>query len=106
MKYARLICPCCDMDYHVKFENIHLFVDGNVRTGRLGMNYLLIMNGSPDKKISKTEMTHLTGASTNAMAKPDMNEFLHIAVWTVRRAARLATVNNVDALRQRVAKEW
>ena len=33
--------------YHVKFENIHPFADGNGRTGRLTMNYLLVMNGHP-----------------------------------------------------------
>ncbi|MDO5132978.1 MAG: Fic family protein [Eubacteriales bacterium] len=33
--------------YHAKFENIHPFADGNGRTGRLTMNYFLIMNGHP-----------------------------------------------------------
>ena len=33
--------------YHVKFENIHPFADGNGRTGRLTMNYFLVMNGHP-----------------------------------------------------------
>ena len=28
--------------FHVKFENIHPFADGNGRTGRLAMNYLLV----------------------------------------------------------------
>lgn len=33
--------------YHVKFENIHPFADGNGRTGRLTMNYFLVINGHP-----------------------------------------------------------
>ena len=33
--------------FHVKMENIHPFADGNGRTGRLAMNYLLVRNDHP-----------------------------------------------------------
>ena len=33
--------------FHAKFENIHPFADGNGRTGRLAMNYLLVLYGHP-----------------------------------------------------------
>ena len=33
--------------YHVKFENIHPFADGNGRAGRITMNYFLVLNGHP-----------------------------------------------------------
>lgn len=33
--------------FHVKFENIHPFADGNGRTGRLVMNYLLVLHNHP-----------------------------------------------------------
>ena len=33
--------------FHAKFENIHPFADGNGRTGRLAMNYFLVMHSHP-----------------------------------------------------------
>lgn len=33
--------------FHAKLENIHPFADGNGRTGRLAMNYLLLLHGHP-----------------------------------------------------------
>lgn len=33
--------------FHVKFENIHPYADGNGRTGRLTMNYLLVLHNHP-----------------------------------------------------------
>ena len=33
--------------YHAKFENIHPFADGNGRTGRITMNYFLLLHGHP-----------------------------------------------------------
>ena len=33
--------------FHAKFENIHPFADGNGRTGRIIMNYFLLVNGHP-----------------------------------------------------------
>lgn len=33
--------------FHAKLENIHPFADGNGRTGRLAMNYLLILHDHP-----------------------------------------------------------
>ena len=33
--------------FHAKFENIHPFADGNGRTGRLVMNYLLLLHDHP-----------------------------------------------------------
>jgi len=33
--------------FHAKLENIHPFADGNGRTGRLMMNYFLVLHGHP-----------------------------------------------------------
>ncbi len=41
--------------YHVKFENIHPFADGNGRTGRLTMNYFLVRNGHPPVTIHQED---------------------------------------------------
>ena len=41
--------------FHAKFENIHPFVDGNGRTGRLAMNYFLIQHNHPPIIIHKED---------------------------------------------------
>ncbi|MEG1009778.1 MAG: Fic family protein, partial [Clostridia bacterium] len=41
--------------YHIEFERIHPFEDGNGRTGRLIINYELLRNNLPPVIISKDD---------------------------------------------------
>lgn len=41
--------------YHTDFERIHLFEDGNGRTGRLLINYELLKNDLPSVVIAKED---------------------------------------------------
>lgn len=41
--------------FHAKFENIHPFADGNGRTGRLAMNYLLVLHDHPPVTIHEED---------------------------------------------------
>lgn len=41
--------------FHVKFENIHPFADGNGRVGRLAMNYFLVCHNHPPVTIHEED---------------------------------------------------
>ncbi len=63
--------------FHLKFENIHPFADGNGRTGRLLMNYILVLNGHPPITIHeedrKTYYSALESWDTSLDIQPMFN---------------------------------
>lgn len=60
--------------YHIEFEKIHPFEDGNGRTGRLLINYELIKNDLPPVVISKDDRIKYFELIRN-------NDITDLAVW-------------------------
>ena len=61
--------------FHHKFEKIHPFMDGNGRTGRMIMNYILLSNKFPPmiihKKTRKEYLQAMRGADECNLWKVD-----------------------------------
>ena len=60
--------------YHIEFEKIHPFEDGNVRTGRLLLTYELLKNNLPTVVISKEDRVKYFEFLRN-------NDILGLAKW-------------------------
>jgi Fic family protein len=73
--------------FHVKFENIHPFADGNGRTGRLSMNYFLILRDHPPIVIHEEDRRRYFDA---------------LEAWD--RDQELAPM--IDFLREQTVKTW
>lgn len=73
--------------FHAKFENIHPFADGNGRTGRLAMNYLLLLHDHPPLVIHEEDRKEYYAA---------------LEVWD--RKQELAPL--LDYLKQQCEKTW
>lgn len=73
--------------YHAKFENIHPFADGNGRTGRLTMNYFLLMHGHPPVIIHEEDRKQYYAA---------------LEAWDERQ--ELTPL--IDFLKEQTAKTW
>ena len=69
--------------FHHKMEKIHPFADGNGRTGRILMNYLLMQNGYPPLIVSKKRRSDYLNALSKAdkadLQSVDANDYKKLA---------------------------
>lgn len=65
---------------HVRFEQMHPFIDGNGRTGRLLLNLLLVRQGYPPAIIFKTERDRYL----KALRRADQGEFGSLGEFIAR----------------------
>lgn len=73
--------------FHAKFENIHAFADANGRTGRLAMNYLLLLYGHPPVIVFEEDRKEYYEA---------------LEAWDERQSLR----ELVDFLKGEIVKTW
>ncbi len=73
--------------FHLKFENIHPFADCNGRTGRLVMNYILVINGHPPVIIHEEDRKEYYSALESWDTAQDLSPM-------------------VDFLKEQTAKTW
>ncbi len=83
--------------FHCKFENIHPFADGNGRTGRISMNYLLVQLDHPPIIIHEEDRKAYYEALdtwSRSLDLDPMREFLQsqtVKTWKGSRAPRSAS---------------
>lgn len=68
---------------HADFEIIHPFPDGNGRTGRLLMNYLLLVTGYPPAIIYKNQRSRYIGALQRAQTQKDYRGLVELVARAV-----------------------
>jgi Fic family protein len=68
--------------FHHKFENIHPFMDGNGRTGRMLLNYILLRNNYPPmiihKKTRKEYLEAMRSADKSGLKSIEVKDYLDL----------------------------
>lgn len=90
---------CAGAYFHLKFENIHPFADGNGRTGRALLNYFLMLNGHPPVCIydedKKVYINALRVYDKNGDIEP-MTDFLKSQIEKTWQKTRSLTETSAD----------
>ena len=73
--------------FHHKFEKIHPFMDGNGRTGRILLNYILLLNDYPPmiiyKKSRKEYLEALRKADKSDLTKNSKDDYFDLVQFSV-----------------------
>jgi Fic family protein len=72
--------------FHTAFEQIHPFVDGNGRVGRLLMNFILHKNGYPMINIPNKIKQRYYSALEKAHLEGDLRSFIELLIYTLKNA--------------------
>lgn len=72
--------------FHTAFEQIHPFVDGNGRVGRLLMNFILHKNGYPMINIPNKIKNRYYSALEKAHLEGDLRPFIELLVYVLKNS--------------------
>lgn len=72
--------------FHTAFEQIHPFVDGNGRVGRLIMNFILHKNGYPMINIPNKIKQRYYSALEKAHLEGDLRKFIKLLIYVLKNS--------------------
>jgi len=75
--------------FHVGFETVHPFVDGNGRVGRLLMNFILHRNGLPMVNIPASQRNRYYDVLNEAQVKGNLRPFIEFVIGLLEESKLL-----------------